>query len=428
MKLQKGQRDKLEKYVNLEQPIEVTLQTKGNAIYDTSCFGLDESGKLAGDEYMIFYNQTSSPQGEITYHADAATATFRVQLLKIPQKVQKLSFTISIDGQGSMGEIHSLSIMIKQNGISVLEMELNASDFKNEKAVIALELYRKESWRFAMVGNGFDGGLSALLAYFGGEEEKGYEMQSTQPVEKPKMQPLQQEKAEVKKVSLEKKLEQKAPELVSLAKPLKVQLEKKNLLDCVARVALVIDISGSMTVRFRNGTVQEIVNKTLPLAVQFDDDGELDFWYFGTKCRRMENVNMDNYKKAVPENWSKLMHELGGANNEPVVMNEVIKEYQGSKLPVYVLFISDGGIHSEREIKKAMKTASKYPVFWQFIGVGGSNYGILERLDEMKGRYVDNASFFALDDFKRVSNEELYDRMLEEFPQWLKIVKQKKMI
>ena len=227
---------------------------------------------------------------------------------------------------------------------------------------------------------------------------------------------------------MEKKLEKKAPELVSLMKPLKVQLEKKNLLNCVARVALVIDISGSMTVRFRNGTVQEIVNKTLPLAVQFDDDGELDFWYFGTRCRRMENVNMDNYKQAVPANWCRIMHELGGANNEAAVMNEVIKEYQGSKLPVYVLFISDGEVHNEREITKAMKTASIYPIFWQFIGVGGKNYGILERLDDMSGRYVDNASFFALDDFKQVSNEELYERMLEEFPQWLKIMRQRKKI
>jgi stress protein len=46
----------------------------------------------------------------------------------------------------------------------------------------------------------------------------------------------------------------------------------------------------------------------------------------------------------------------------------------------------------------------------------------------MKGRYVDNAGFFALDDFKKVSNEELYSRLLEEFPVWLKAIKNKGMI
>ena len=59
-------------------------------------------------------------------------------------------------------------------------------------------------------------------------------------------------------------------------------------------------------------------------------------------------------------------------------------------------------------------------MFWQFVGVGGSDYGILERLDDMKGRVVDNCNFFALDDLHDVSEQDLYDRLLEEFPTWLK--------
>ena len=46
-----------------------------------------------------------------------------------------------------------------------------------------------------------------------------------------------------------------------------VQLEKKNLTDTTARVALVMDITGSMYMAYKNGVVQEIVNKILPLAV-----------------------------------------------------------------------------------------------------------------------------------------------------------------
>ena len=67
-------------------------------------------------------------------------------------------------------------------------------------------------------------------------------------------------------------------------------------------------------------------------------------------------------------------------------------------------------------------------MFWQFVGVGGSNYGILEKLDTMEGRYVDNANFFALDDFKKVSNPDLYGRLLNEFPQWLREIRAKGMI
>ena len=230
------------------------------------------------------------------------------------------------------------------------------------------------------------------------------------------------------KVSLEKKLQSGAPSLVSLAKPLQLEIEKRHLQDCVARVALVLDISGSMSGRYANGTVQQIVNKTLPLAVQFDDDGELDFWYYGSRPKRMPSVSMKNYTEAVPKNWRDLMSSLGYGNTEPLVMKEVVKEYTGSRLPAYVIFITDGGVGSASEIKNVLTNASRQPIFWQFVGVGGSSYGVLEQLDNMSGRYVDNANFFALDDFKKVSNEELYSRLLNEFPSWLNEVKRLGMI
>ena len=93
---------------------------------------------------------------------------------------------------------------------------------------------------------------------------------------------------------------------------------------------------------------------------------------------------------------------------------------------IQVIFISDGGIYNTDKIKSLLIKSSHFPIFWQFVGVGGSNYGILENLDTMEGRYVDNAGFFALDDFRKVPNGELYDRLLSEFPHWLKAAKQKK--
>lgn len=178
-----------------------------------------------------------------------------------------------------------------------------------------------------------------------------------------------------------------------------------------------------MNQSYADGTVQEIVNKILPVAVQFDDDGEFDFWFYGTNCQRRPNVNMFNYENAVPPDWKNLRNSIGGCNNEPVVMREVITEYEESKLPAYVVFITDGGIYETANIKKLLTDASYLPIFWQFVGVSGSNYGVLEKLERLNGRYVDNANFFALDDFCRVSNEELYSRLLNEFPTWLKQIK-----
>ena len=410
----KGWKDKLENHVNLNENIFVDMKVKGNAEYDFCCFGVDRNGKLSDDRYMIFYNQKMSPNGEISVEDIPDGARYTLKLSAVPEFINRLVFTVSIDGNKTMGEMNSLETKVYQSGAKDIEMTLGGNDFSNEKAVIVMEIYRKDVWRIGCVASGFDGGLSALLKYFGGEEVV------SEPVQEPVV-------AEPVKVSLEKKME-KAPELVSLVKPLVFELKKKNLETTVARVGLVLDISGSMVPRFKNGTVQSIVNKTLPLAVQFDDDGELDFWFYGTTARKMDSVNLKNYTTAVPEDWKHLMLDLGGRNNEPIVMRIVVDEYKDTKIPAYVLFITDGGVNQKREIQNIITESSHLPIFWQFVGVGGKNYGILEKLDTMTGRYVDNAGFFALDDFKKVSNEELYARLLEEFPSWLEEIKKKGMI
>ena len=460
----KGWKDKLEKYVDLNENIFVDMKIRGNAEYDFCCFGVDLEGKLSDDRYMVFYNQKTTPQKEVSITELPDGVRYTLKLSAIPAYINKLVFTVSIDGAQTMGEMENFITKVYQQEAQSLELSLTGGDFAKEKAVIVIEIYRKDVWRIGCVAGGFDGGLSALLAHFGGEEvgegtatvsqvdtaanmplsqgtsEKVASPQATSEKPAPSIEtavmsssPQATDQKEISsstaavKVSLEKKLE-KAPQLVSLAKPLGVELKKRNLETLVARVGLVIDISGSMTARFKNGTVQEIVNKTLPLAVQFDDDGELDCWYYGTTARRMDSVNLDNYTKAVPKEWKQLMLELGGCNNEPVVLRMVLDTYRDTQLPVYVLFITDGGVSKKSEIQKIIMEASKLPIFWQFVGVGGSGYGILEKLDSMKGRYVDNAGFFALDDFKKVSNEELYARLLEEFPKWLKAIRDKGMI
>lgn len=470
----RGWKDKLEKYVDLNENFFVDMKIRGNAEYDFCCFGVDSEGKLSDDRYMVFYNQKTTPQKEVSITELPDGVRYTLKLSVIPAYINKLVFTVSIDGAQTMGEMENFITKLYQQEAQSLELSLTGVDFAKEKAVIAIEIYRKDVWRIGCVAGGFDGGLSALLAHFGGEEvgegtatgsqvdtaanmplsqgtsEKVISPQATSEKvaspqatsEKPtssmdtaekSSSPQATDQKEILlstaavKVSLEKKLE-KAPQLVSLAKPLGVELKKKNLETLVARVGLVMDISGSMTARFKNGTVQEIVNKTLPLAVQFDDDGELDCWYYGTTARRMDSVNLDNYTKAVPKEWKQLMLDLGGCNNEPVVLRMVLDTYRDTQLPVYVLFITDGGVSKKSEIQKIITEASKLPIFWQFVGVGGSGYGILEKLDSMKGRYVDNAGFFALDDFKKVSNEELYARLLEEFPKWLQTIRNKGMI
>ncbi|MFC6591708.1 HNH endonuclease [Deinococcus lacus] len=62
------------------------------------------------------------------------------------------------------------SVQVTDTAGNALEFRVTADLFANEQAVILLELYRKAGvWRATAVGQGFDGGLQALLESLGGE-------------------------------------------------------------------------------------------------------------------------------------------------------------------------------------------------------------------------------------------------------------------
>ena len=171
MEISRGMRDKLDKYINAGAEFEVSMSIDGNDEYDFSCFGVDAAGKLSDDRYMIFYNQESSPQKEICYRRDGKVTKFRTDLSKLPQSIDKLVFTVNIDGNATMGSINAHNISISQNNQVQISLNLSGNDFKAEKAIISIEIYRKQGeWRFNAVARGFDGGLGNLLRFFGGEE------------------------------------------------------------------------------------------------------------------------------------------------------------------------------------------------------------------------------------------------------------------
>lgn len=415
--LQRGQKLRLDSLAPRESfRVEVEARSPG-VIFDCSCFGIDAGGRLSDDRYFIFYNQRESPCGSVRMED---SGKFQLGLSTVPEAIQRLVFVLTIDGESSMNALVAGSwSLVDDQGATMAAFPFTGGDFSTERAVIVAELYRKEGWRIAVVGQGFGGGLAALLRHFGGEEAK----EEASPPPPSNISP---------KVSLEKKLQQAAPHLLSLAKPLKVSLEKRNLQEVVARVALVLDTSGSMYGQYRKGDVQTIVDRLFPLAVHFDDDGQLETWAFGEKSLALPAVHSGNLKDYIVQgsgNWEIWRKKLGSAtNNEPVVMRAVIDHFRDSALPAYVMFVSDGGVASAREIKSLMTEASALPIFWQFVGIGGKNYGILEKLDDMGGRIVDNCSFFSLDDIHAISEQELYERLLNEFPSWLKEAKVKRIV
>jgi stress response protein SCP2 len=450
MSMLKGQKIKLEDSL-LNNQINVQIKYEAPFVIDISCFGLDSNDKLSNEDYMVFYNQKKSPNNEISLDINDKQSSFALNLSKLPSSINKLVFTAAIDSAATqtMNALSSLEFIMNEHMFKV-----TGSDFNQEKAIMITEIYKKDSvWRLNANGQGFKGGLADLLTYFGGSS-----VESTSTLVVEVAQPVVNT---IKKVSLEKRFEEKAPKLVNLAKIATVSLEKNNLGKVKAKTAFVLDASGSMRHQYKSGRVQETVYRMFPLGVHFDDDEELETWAFALHSKKLNNVTFANYEKYVSTEdggWQNWMSELNSAyNNEPAVILDVIKHFTdlvpaeptvqktgffsskvtqteefapsiSSKTPIFVLFVSDGGVDKDAEIERLIKWSSTLPIFWQFIGIGGNNYGALERLDDMPGRYLDNADFFAIDDLNQITEAQLYDRMMTEFPKWLEAAHKKGLI
>lgn len=386
--------------------------------FDVSVFMLQENEKVENDEGFIFYNQRTSVCGSVDLALD--NRKIDISLDKVLLNVAKIVVATTISSNQNFGKVNNVSLTVnnKSDGTEIALFELPSDVARTEKAMILGEVYRHNGdWKFKAIGQGFDGGLSPLATMYGvdvGEE--------------PAPAPV------IEKVSLIKKMEEKAPHLVDLAKKATVSLEKKGLLKLIARVGSVFDASGSMLGwigdgQYGKGDVQKVVDLLTPVAASFDDDGSFESWAYSDKPLALPPVTLDNCKDYITTALGgyKKWHSLGMffGNNEVAVIRAIIDYYKGTTLPVYILFVTDGGIGNKKAIEKLMIEASSLPIFWQFAGIGGSSYGPLKELDTMKGRIVDNAGFFELDSIGSKTEEEIYELLLSEFPIWLKAAKEK---
>lgn len=235
-------------------------------------------------------------------------------------------------------------------------------------------------------------------------------------------------------ISLEK-LQQQAPSLVNLRKSLDSTLHRHaGLTNHIAKVALALDYSGSMSDLYANGSIQALAEKVLALGTVFDDDGEIDVFIFESSAHYVGSLSIANYQQGIQR---LLANHRMGSTNYAAVIDLIRKHYrsepqkkgvfgrlfgpssQARTFPSYVMFITDGEPDSRSAAEAQIRDAAKEPIFWQFMGIGSSTFDFLSKLDTMRGRVVDNANFFAVADPKGIPDAELYQRMLAEYPDWL---------
>jgi hypothetical protein len=203
-----------------------------------------------------------------------------------------------------------------------------------------------------------------------------------------------------------------------------------------AQVALALDISGSMVDLFDRGVVQQVVERVLALSVKFDDNGAVDIFLFGAGDYAVGELKEAEFFGYV-DRVIRAGYDLESDTCYAGAIQRITRHYAppprlfGSLLgrtatkpdPAYVLFVTDGDNSDPVETEQALIAASDKPIFWQFVGVGTSNFSFLKRLDTMPGRHIDNANFFQVNDIARIDDGELYRRLLGEFPAWLELAR-----
>ena len=240
--------------------------------------------------------------------------------------------------------------------------------------------------------------------------------------------------------------------LVDLSKKAKVSLEKKNIFGEKAEVVLYMDTSISMERRYQNGTVQNVVERLLGLAMNLDDNESIDVCGFDVKLTEAPNATPANHASYVDDILLKKVKQLGGGTHYAPAIRKAISDYGNKpetvapvpaakgflskllgknqpapnstplkprKMPVYILFVTDGENQDRAATEAAIKEASRHGIFFQFVGIGNEQFNFLQKLDDLQDRVIDNADFFKISDITSMSDEELYDRILNEFPSWL---------
>ena len=154
--------------------VEVLLspaQVSGSEV-DISAFVLTATGKVRGDDDMVFYGQPRPGNGSVAFVGNSAgRAEFAVDLPNVLAGTEKIAFTATIhENRTNFGAFTSLQVIVKNAaGQAVLQATLPAKGMV-ESALILGELYlRQGAWKFRAVGQGFAGGLKPLAEHFGVE-------------------------------------------------------------------------------------------------------------------------------------------------------------------------------------------------------------------------------------------------------------------
>jgi tellurium resistance protein TerD len=147
---------------------------------DASALLVNTTGKILSDQYFIFFNNLTSPDGSVEHTGDNLTGEgegddemIKVNLATVPAEVDKIVFAVSIyDAEArsqSFGQVRNAFIRVvnQSGGTEIARYDLT-EDASTETAMIFGEVYRNASeWKFRAVGQGYSTGLGGIARDYG---------------------------------------------------------------------------------------------------------------------------------------------------------------------------------------------------------------------------------------------------------------------
>lgn len=237
--------------------------------------------------------------------------------------------------------------------------------------------------------------------------------------------------------------------LFDLTKKVEFNLQKGGISSQFkAKVVFAIDHSGSMQNLYSRGVVQQITDRVLALGHVVDDDGSIEVYSYTTSSNPLGEAKAGDFGGFV----DRKMRGLGwGGTDFGPVLKDIYNDYYvaeqktggimgglfnrgaatapafppnrndaNDKLPVMVVFITDGDTDDERGVESIIERFEKegHSLYIQFIGIGtGTDFDFCQRVADKYG----NCGFNHVADPAGIDDEQLFaDIMSDEMLGFMK--------
>jgi hypothetical protein len=186
-------------------------------------------------------------------------------------------------------------------------------------------------------------------------------------------------------------------------------------------VKLCVDVSGSIQPLFRNGTVQNVIDRLIPVGMRFDDNQSIEAYAFSDSAKRLDDIKVSMFGTYVERQFMpQAQSVLWGGTNYTKPLSMVAKDSKtplfgfGKKPPPgYLLFITDGdtGPNDERDAEEVLQDLAKKNVYVQLVGVGTqATFSFLKRM----AKKYDTVGFVTFPSVERVTDDEMYNDLLSD--------------